>query len=184
MPMTCGQIHYFDLDQWWESEFTPDERQYVRSKYGESVDCSADFLRPRSPLEFLGTLASWFKKDEERSLAYRMLEKAETFFDAETSVLTKHFYLQNCIEVYYRGRSDTHSRLPDAIRACERQISMAPAAANAFREECPYDDALPAHVGYKQLCIILYAKEHDRAVELARLALNAGWAGDWERRID
>jgi hypothetical protein len=182
--MTSGQIHFFGLDQWWETTFTPEERHFIRSKYGESVDCGDDFLSPRSPLEFLGNLASWFKKDEERAMAYRMLDQAEAFFDLESSVLTKHFFLQNCIEVYYRGRSETPSRLPDAIRSCERQIAMAPEAAKAFRDEYPYDDSLPEHVGYKQLCIILAGEQTTRSIELARQALDAGWAGDWERRIE
>jgi len=182
--MTSGQIHFFGLNQWWETTFTPEERHFIRSKYGESVDCGEDFHSPRSPLEFLGNLASWFKKDEERGMAYRMLDQAETFFDLESSVLTKHFFLQNCIEVYYKGRSETPSRLPDAIRSCERQIAMAAEAAKAFRDEYPYDDSLPGHVGYKQLCIILDGDETTRSIELARQALDAGWAGDWERRIE
>ncbi len=181
--MTGGQIHYCNLDDWWGATFTPDERSYIRSKYGDSVDRGDDFLPPRSPLEFLGTLASWFTKDDESSLAYRMLECAEAFFDSETSVLEKHFFLQNCIEVNYRGRSDSDSRLSQAIRACERQIQIAPQAAAAFREEYPYDHGLPAHIGYKQLCIILHGDQTQRAIALAREALEAGWAGDWERRI-
>lgn len=182
--MTSGQIHFCGLDHWWETTFTPEERHFIRSKYGESVDCGDDFLTPRSPLEFLGNLASWFKKDEERSMAYRMLDQAEVFFESEPCVLNKHFYLQNCIEVFYRGRSETPSRLPDAIRACERQIAMAPAAAKAFRGEYPDDESLPEHVGYKQLCTILAGEQTLRAIELARQALDAGWAGDWERRIE
>lgn len=182
--MTSGQIHFCGLDHWWETTFSPEERHFIRSKYGDSVDCGSDFLTPRSPLEFLGNLASWFTKDEERLMAYRMLEQAEVFFGLEQSVLSKHFYLQSCIEVYYRGRSETPSRLPEAILACERQIEMAPEAADAFRKEYPYDDTLPAHVGYKQLCIILHGKQSERAIALAREAFDAGWSGDWERRIE
>lgn len=104
-----------------------------------------------------------------------------------SEVLDRHFRLQEVIQARYRERDRDGSALADAIRACERQIAMAPRAARELKRLYPARDGepeLPRHVGFEQLAIIR-EKQGDCAValRLASTAAAQGWNGDWASRI-
>jgi len=86
-------------------------------------------------------------------LAWRILQKAETE-PLPKNVLKLHFTYHNMIKAYYRLRDAKPDALEKAIRACEKQIEIAPEVARAMKKEYPQDKHLPRHLGYRQLAII------------------------------
>lgn len=182
-----GYIGYFGLGDWWLSEFTDAERDYIEEKYQPLGD-----NRPRPLTEgrvvetsqtaggLLSGLASWFGSPKDRHIARRLLEKAETL--PSLAVLDRHFVYQGLIETYYKDRDKDPVALDRAIATCEKQIAMAREAALAFKRDGL--DPLPSHLGFKQLAIIREKQgEYSEAIRLSRAALRQGWAGDWEKRV-
>ena len=98
-------------------------------------------------------------------------------------MLDQHFTLLNMIRVYYRNRASDGVSLKLAIDACERQIALAPSAAQMFKRE-EQMETLPAHTGFEQLTIIREREGYfDQAINLSSEARRQGWSGDWEKRI-
>ncbi|MGH7953881.1 MAG: hypothetical protein ACREFE_18440, partial [Limisphaerales bacterium] len=137
----------------------------------------------QSVVSFLGHLAGWFGKKEDRTIAYRILQKAEEIAATkEVSPLDVHFLFHNKLMLYYKDRKNPES-LDMAIRACRQQIAIADKAARAF--QAAYNgDPLPGHMGYSRLAMILERQKHfDEAIELYSQAMHQGWGGDWEKYI-
>lgn len=187
-----------DLRAWWESTFTPKERDYILGKYqpqvvGDGDEFSSEermfsLLLERSngaPLLTLSALASWFlSPPKDLQIARRLILKGVELGEGTTgSVLDRHFIYHNMITIYYRDRTRDPDALELAIGACKEQIALAPSAAKGFLSEYPKQD-LPEHTGYKQLAIVREKQGNlKEAIELSESASNQGWAGDWEKRI-
>lgn len=184
---TEAVINYYNLKDWWFSEFTDSERKNIQKKI-DPVDPTDDALtegentyKNITPLCFLRGLAGCFVKDKDRHLAYKILKKAEDFVDDDSRALDVHFLYGEKINMYYRDR-EKPGGLRKSIEACKQQIAYSPKAAKAFRKE--YEDSLPSHRGYGQLAIILEKhQKYQLAIELCKRAEKQGWAGDWEKRI-
>jgi len=183
-----GEIGYYGLTDWWLSNFTESERReiietfqplgYPKNGLVEGDIHAAD----GSATQLLSALAGWFKKEPKRTLAYRMLEKAEEL-SSEAPVIDRHFLFQAEIEIYYRFRNVDDFALAKAVEACEKQIALSVAAAKAFKKEYP-DSELPAHVGYQQLAIIRDKQGNvEEAIRICEKAIEQGWCGNWEDRI-
>jgi len=130
----------------------------------------------------LSALAGWFRNGEDRSIAFRIIEKAEEL-TSQAEVLERHFLYQAKIQTYYPFCDKDDFALPRAIEACEQQIKMSLEAARAFREKYPGE--LPAHIGYQQLAIIREKQGNfEAAINISQKACEEGWAGDWENRIE
>ncbi len=183
-----GQFGYFDLEDWWLSTFTESEREYIESVYHPFGDPNS---RPLTEGDIISTtqtaagllhgLATWFKRGSDRHIAHRLLAKAEVV--AGSNVLDRHFTYQGMIETYYPDRDHDPRALLNAIQACDKQISLAPKAAKAFKQQYR-NRPLPHHVGFTQLAIVREKERaYTEAIHLSREALKQGWAGDWEKRI-
>ena len=127
-------------------------------------------------------MAGWFRKEEDKSIASRIIEKAEELV-SQADVLDSHFLYQAKIQTYYPFRDEDDFALRRAIEGCEQQIKMSLEAARAFREKYPGE--LPAHVGYQQLAIIREKQgDFESAINLSQQAFEEGWSGDWKNRIE
>lgn len=201
-----GDIGYHGLAQWWLASFTCDEREHISQTYrpmtlglksesiqtnnqrtlnSESCLTTGDIVSSsQSAVAFLHTLSGWFNNKTDRALAQRILAKAFSLAkETKVAVLDLHFLFSTAIQTYYPERDREPSALSMAVAACREQITMAPAAARAFRNEWK-DQSLPSHVGYTQLAIILEKqKDYEEAVSLCETASRQGWAGDWDHRI-
>ncbi|MCA9374610.1 hypothetical protein KC725_05625 [Candidatus Peregrinibacteria bacterium] len=191
-----GEIGYFGLSEWWLSSFSEKERAHILKTFKPlGLTISVDSLDDNSLISgeiesttqtavgLLSALAGWFASEEDRTIAYRILKKAEELIGDEINILDQHFFYQSKIQIYYRHRNRDSEGLSIARQACRQQIRLAPQAAIAFRKEYA-NSPLPCHVGYEQLAII-YEKEkkYNSVIELARKAKSQGWNGDWEKRI-
>ncbi len=189
-PEVEGYIGHFGLVDWWFSEFTQEEREYIDSKYsffGAGEHRGASFTKgsvvsaSQTASGSLWSHATNFRSAEDRHLARRLLTKAANTEDATT--LDKHFAYGGLIEVYYKDRDKELGALDAAIAACEKQIEIAPDAAREFRRQYP-DAPLPRHGGFPQLAIIREKQgQYEEAIRLSEQANEQGWPGDWKKRI-
>lgn len=190
-----GYIGYFGLGNWWLSEFTEEERQHIEHAYHpmghppEKKPLTQGTLSStsRTASNMLNGLSSWFTGPEYRHIARKILSKAQELNHDNgniKNVLDEHFTLSEMIPVYYRDRDSQKGMFEKTIDACRQLISLAPQAVKAFLEEYP-GQALPSHRGYEQLSIILKKQEKtEEAITVCNQALQQGWAGDWEKRIE
>ena len=184
------------LLQWWQSEFTVMEQDYILTVYRPMIAGSGD-SNTRTPLRYiiapdgaigsissLAALATWFLREADLPLARRIMVQSVIRRESEAGdILDRHFTIGHMIRVYYRDRNRDPAALHLAIEACQQQIDLAPVAKKAFLKEYPLA-ALPAHGGFEQLAI-LREKEKDylAAIRVATEAEAQGWAGDWSKRI-
>jgi hypothetical protein len=186
---TGGLISYYGLDDWWLTTFTEDERRRIIATFqplgassDDSITSGEVTYTSQSAPAFLSNLAGWFSKQPERSIARRLLAKAEQLATPEAPILDRHFSYQAMIEHFYRDREEPGC-LEREIEACRQQISVAPQAAQAFKKEYK-GSILPGHKGYQQLAIILEKQSRfQEVIDLCAQAAQQGWAGDWEGRI-
>ena len=184
----AGLIKYFGLTDWWLTTFTEEERKKIVSTF-QPLGAFPDSLiagdithASGTPAGLLSALAGWFRKREDKSIAFRIIEKAEELAP-QADVLDRHFLYQAKIQTYYPFRDEDDIALRRAIEACEQQIKMSLEAAKAFREK--YRGELPAHIGYQQLAIIREKQgDFESAIHISRKACDEGWAGDWKNRIE
>ena len=179
---------------WWMAQFSEAEREHILTKYqplvmGQGGGPYADAYRiiraDGRPIIKLTALATWFMSpQDDLPLAMRLLRKGvELGEEKHGTILDQHFALLNVIKVSYRNRGNDVESLELAIDACERQIALAPLAAEMFKRE-ERVETLPAHTGFQQLAIIKEREEdYDEAIRLSSEALSQGWSGDWEKRI-
>ena len=87
------------------------------------------------------------------------------------------------IKMHYKNHKMYPGALDKAIEFCEKQIALAPKAAEAFRRELS-GGALPKHPGFEQLAVILEKQGRlDEAIALCKEAKRQGWGSDWDKRI-
>lgn len=198
--MIGGDIGWFGLEDWWLQEFTQEERDFIEQTFLPLSTGEVDhpltkgevYFQSGNAMALLTNLSQWFSKDEDRYLAWRILDKAGA---ASGDVLDRHFYYQALAETAWQ---DTHQR-DDAKRiciwACEQQIALSGEAAKAWRNEYPEDEALPAHHGYSQRAHIhAIDNEFDEAIALTQRGHSVGWKGldesvvqsyeNWRRRAE
>ncbi len=102
---------------------------------------------------------------------------------SDQDVITQHYGYHELIWSIYSRRDNDPAFLEAAIIACEKQIKIAPEAAEAYGK-CMGTVGLPEHWGYRQLAVIREKQGNfEEASRLSKLALKQKWAGDWETRI-
>ena len=199
---TCREIHgyigHLQLSDWWLSSFDEDERQYIELAFtplglgiihegarptaeGNSLLTGSRGLQVYGRAgTFLANLAEWLNKPECRHLARRVIEQAEAI---ASDPLEKHDVFQVMVVVNYRDRKKHPTFLHAAIRACQKQIDIAPEAIRLWRSQ--RRRTVPTHNGFEQLAIIREKEgNYAAAIRLSQAALKQGWRGvDWEGRI-
>lgn len=94
-----GDIGYYGLADWWLETFTEDERRYMEHTFqpmsvgvgggrSSSLTTGQILNSSQSACAFLGALAGWFNKPNDRYLAHKILDKAEQI---PGNTLDKHF---------------------------------------------------------------------------------------------
>lgn len=191
-PKIKGEIAYFELQDWWLTAFTQEERDHIEEVFQPlgtepnskpltqgDINYSSD-----TAAGLLDALAGWFNNPKDREIAKKIIDKAEELAPSGEDILNHHFTLQQKMEIYYRERETSPDGMEKAIKACRDQIALAPEAAKAFLKEYP-EQPLPAHAGYSQLRIILEKQDKfDEAIELYEQADKQGWAGNWDKQIE
>lgn len=186
-----GLIGYYGLVDWWLSTFSKRERQHIEQTFrplgsnpsnGPLISDDVSYFS-QSVVCFLSHLAGWFSKKQDRTIAFRIIQKAEELAATNAvSPLDVHFLFHNKLTLYYKDRENSES-LNMAIHACRQQITISDKVVREFQTTYK-GDPLPGHKGYAQLAIILKKQKHfDQAIELCSQAMRQGWGGDWEKWI-
>jgi len=185
-----GSIGYFGLSDWWLSNFSETERKYIVKTFqplgssGESLVKGNISYTSETPIGLLSALVGWFNKKDDRTIAYRIIKKAEEMINESSNILDIHFLYQSKIETYYRNRDNDPDALEKAIEACKQQIEISPKSKVAFQKEYK-DSPLPSHKGFEQLAIIEEKlKNFEAAIKISKEALEQGWVGEWGKRIE
>jgi len=189
-PAIKGLIGYYGLSEWWLSEFTEEEKNHILITYTPFGSGADSLLKDdysyanQSVVLFLSILAGWFNNKRDRYLAIKILEKAELLISNDILIMDIHIFYTQMIKVHYSNRLIDPESLNKSIKACEKQIEIAPQVAKIFKADLE-DGFMPSHVGYTQLAIIKKKENKYQAViEICSKALNEGWRGDWENRIN
>jgi hypothetical protein len=188
-----GALGHYGLREWWEGALTHDEKQAMRSAFAQPWGQSAagnpllegpPYHSTETVVAFLTGRAGWFYKAENRSVAFKLLGKAEELVSKEENILTIHFLYHQKILSFYRWRDEFANALEAAIEGCRQQIEIGPQAVIAFKKEFS-DEFLPSHTGFKQLSIIEEKSgNYAEVIRLCELAESQGWAGDWLHRAE
>jgi len=174
-----GSIGRFGLETWWTTTFTEDERAHIVETFSEDL-IKGNPSDDETAIKLFGNLSIWFKKEDDRTIAYRILKKAEELIKPASEILDVHFLYNSEIEIYYKYRHKDAFALQATIDACKKQIAISPQAKLAFKKEYK-GEPLPTHVGFETLIKI----EEDNAIviELATRASKEGWFGNWKKII-
>jgi hypothetical protein len=187
-----GELGYFGLGHWWLSALTRSQRAHVEEVF--RAPGAASTARPltrgqsqrtfRSAAGLLTALAGCLRNTpEDRTLAARILAKAEERAKAEDDTLGLHFAYQEMIRLHFKWRDRFVDALDLTFGACHKQIAIAPQAAEAFRRLTPEED-LPTHAGFQQLATLQEQQAaYAKAIELCKQARDQGWPGNWTWRI-
>ena len=189
---STGQLRHLGLTGWWNSAFSPAERDYLEAALRTLVlpANSKSLTKGREPTAFqtaaslLTALADQLsERAQDRDLASRVLAKAEHRALAEDDTLGLHFVYDQMIRLHSHW-NDTFADARDlAFAACRKQVRLAPQAARALRQRHP-GERLPTHLGYLLASVTLEQVEaYEPAIELCRRAQSEGWTGDWPLRI-
>lgn len=181
-----GYISFYHLNDWFYSEFSDEEIQFMEQKYdplGSSASLTTGSATSGMSVSFfLTSLLGWFYSKERTDLCLKVAKKAEELFSTDNQSYTDlHFYYQQLIQFYYKLRSnDTY--LEKAILYCNKQIAISSFVSKEMKEDFP---KLPRHIGYEQLAIIEKKnKNWQKVIEICKQAQKEKWNGTWKERIE
>lgn len=168
---------------WWRNAFTQEERRQIEDTFQPIGGIPAETLARSEDPSDLANLAGYLKTEALRHLGYRVLDRAESLLTPSTRTLSRHFYLQERGDFYYRWRDVDEGAFEQSISAYERQVSMAGEALKAFKAG-PDGGFIPAHAGYRQLRIVREKQgDYAAALQLCEQAKQEGWSDDWDKHI-
>ena len=204
MFMIKGEIGFYNLVDWWMSEFNDSEREHIMDIYrpmgmGPTILTIDEILDSNhSDVSFLSILAGWFNNRKDRYIAFKILNKAEDLINKQSYLISEifersseesnlfdlHFLYISMIQVHYPNRNEDINSFNKAIKACEESIKIAPRVISIFKKES-FDGFMPGHIGYEQLAIVKEKEtKYQEAINLCSKALNEGWNGEWQHRIN
>ncbi len=187
-----GELAYFGLAGWWSALFTQAERARIEeifqppglSPAARPLTTGRKRLDFRTAAGLLTSLAGYLRNElRDRTLAMRLLAKAEERARTEEDILVLHLVYQEMTRLHCRWRTRVPEALDLVFGACHKQIAIAPQVAQAFHER-HRQQTLPIHVGFQTMVILLDGEgSYAQAIELCKQARFQGWSGNWTWRI-
>jgi len=187
-----GDLGYFGLGSWWLSTFSAAQRKHMEALFQESeipagtrpLTRDRGWLPVQTAAGLLILLADKLAdRPEDRSLACRVLAKAEERASAGNDLLGLHFTYHQIIRIHLRWKGEFRDASDLAFGACHKQMRLSHEVVKAFSERYP-DKPLPIHLGYLHAATTLEQQgAFSRAMEICREAQAEGWSGDWSWRI-
>lgn len=191
-PEVGGELGYYGLASWWTSTFSPKERQYLEGTLRSPglpagtrpLTRDRGLLPVQTTAGLLILLADRLtERPADRSLAHRVLTKAEERATAESDLLGLHFTYHQMIRLHLRWKEHFLDASDLAFAACHKQMRLAPQVAGVYRQRYP-EGPLPVHLGYVHAVNLLEQQGSlARAIEICKQAQAEGWAGNWPWRI-
>lgn len=121
-----GELGYFELQDWWFSTFTQEERDHIEEVFKPlGGDPNAKPLTEgdiswtsQTAAGLLQALAGWFNNPKDREIVKKIIAKAEELAPIRGNVLDRHFTLSEKMVIYYREREISPEAMEKAIQAC------------------------------------------------------------------
>jgi hypothetical protein len=178
-----GVIGYLKLGDWWMSELTSEERDFLALYSRHSNLVVGNVETSETAVSFLSNLA-YNIKNRNKNLGIRLLSKAEELLPTCDKIEHVHFFWQVLIELFYSMRQESDTAIQIVKEACLEQIRIAPQSARFFKKEYPKHE-LPGHMGFHRLIQMEYKNANFvEAIRLAEIAFGQGWRGDWNAMIE
>lgn len=181
-----GYIAFYNLNDWFYSEFSKEEIDFMEQKYAplgsSSTLITGTVTNGVFVSFFLANLLGWFYSKERTDLCLKIAIKAEELFSAGKQSYTDiHFYYQCLIQFYYKLRSNKNY-FEKAVSYCNKQIEISAFVSKEMKNDFP---DLPRHVGYEQLAIIEKKnKNWQKVIDICEKAQKEKWNGTWIERIE
>lgn len=187
-----GYFGRLGLNDWWYSEFSRDEQDFIIEKLLHNLswlngeNCfteGSDGAFDGPPASTLANFSTHFSSAKTGHIAIKFILKAESFITNKFSLIDLHYFYSSKINIFYKSRDERPNALEIAIDACKKQIEIAPQVKVHLIKEFGREDIY--HDGFKQLRIIEEKRgNYKTAIEIAKSALEQGWAGSWDRDIE
>jgi hypothetical protein len=184
-----GYIGYYELTEWWLETFSEHEIKYIIETF-QPINGSGNSLvkgnitqTNETSISFLTNLSAWFKNENDRTIGFEIINKAEELLSETSNLLDAHYLFQTKIELLYKWRDD-NDILNEIINVCKQQIAISNEVKSQFIKENKREP-LPFHKGFEQLAIIEEKRNnYQHAIDISTKAMKEGWFGEWENRIE
>ncbi len=170
-----------NLKEWWLSEFTVEEREYIKSE--SSVLLDSRYNHNKSPAETLYLLAGYVNtKNTEghQYLAQLILDKACQLTD---DPIIKFKICSQLINLHFEHRNDAEEIKLKIIKLCKEQIELSELLLNSSNRDESMERVFKLeHQGYQKLAVLnIENGEFEKAEELINKAKEEGWNGSWDK---
>lgn len=170
-----------NLEEWWLSEFTAEEREHIISESSILLDSRYNY--DKSTGEVLYLLAGYINtKNTEgyQHLALLILNKAVNITD-DPLILFKIY--SELINLNFEHRHDAEEIKVRIIELCREQIELSASVLELLNRDDDSDKktSILEHPGYQKLAVLkIEDGELEQAEELIKKAKEEGWQGSWE----
>lgn len=165
MKIVGGYISYYELEDWWFSSFTDEEREYIDNQFnplGSSPHTltTGTFLKINLPApEFLNSLNSWFKRSKDMSISNRIHSKLIEI-SIEHPIEKPGYYLGRHFTTWVRDlkilkKKKEYSKLEDLLKNLVKAT-----------EDQNVEDGLGVAPYYYHELAILYRKQKEYSKEV------------------
>lgn len=193
MMETKGALGFLGLTRWWREDLAQSDRDAIETCFRNiGVNPTYHLLESNivdmgsTPSHFLASIAVMLVSRSNADIGIRVFSHAISFARDEGEEFSVY---RMQIEAFYKRRAEP-GFLDLTIAACYRQIALnrkkvQTATIQAAEAKNVQMSGRFPHAGYRQLAII-FEKEGKLtdAIELCRQAINEGWVGDYEKRLD
>lgn len=169
-----------NLEEWWLSDFTVEEREYIKSESSVLLDSRYNYNK--SPGETLYLLAGYVNTKNTKGhqyLAQLILDKAAQLED--DPVILFKIYSQ-LIKLYFEHRNDAEEMKERLIKLCKKQIEISKLVLELLNKKDNSNEKnfKLEHQGYQKLAFLnIENGELEKAEDLINKAREEGWNGSW-----
>lgn len=188
-----GVIGFVGLDDWWDFDLTSLDRVTIRESYrplggsgnapdeGNVVSLKGVDGKPLTSLFVLNAMLNFCN---DYPLQKKLILKGNELSLTCSKPLDVHFFFGTALKIEFKNRNSDSGSIQLVIEACKSQIAVSSKAKSRLLKIQHMDGELPSHSGYDRLISILEAENnYKEANVLCKKALNQGWRGGWEERI-
>lgn len=160
-----GVIGHFNLDNWWENEFSEEEKKIIISKKPEIIKGTYNYT-DKSIAQYLQELSLWFNTKKESNISLKLLDQAEKLVNDKQ---TLHFMYNSKIKSLYKKRKKDEVYLKQCIEYCKKDIELYEKKLSKISFFKDNNTRIPA---FQRLAIIYEKKgEYKKAIEVSKKAI-------------
>lgn len=153
-------IYYYDLENWWENEFSQAEREYILSLKPKDED---DYIN-KTPAEYLRFIYYNLNIETDIEIKIKLLDKADKMVEKDSV-----FLYSPLIKELYKKRNEDDKYIDLCIKYCKKDIEL---YIDKLRHMYPYKDKNTRIPAFQRLAIIYEKrKEYEKAIRVCKKAI-------------